>query len=355
MTKKTNTPIGTIEGFFGRAWTFSERFAHIDFLAQQGANFYIYAPKNDPYLRRNWQTDWPNDAFLEITALRQHCADRDIAFGIGLSPFEAHTLTTAEQTSALTQRMRQINALKPDFLGIFFDDMRGDTPHLAAAQIHLVHLAQSLSTAKKIIFCPTYYSADPVLEKVFGQMPSNYFCELRKNLNKEIDIFWTGEKVCSREYSDEHLIQVAQLLGRKPFIWDNYPVNDGAIKSQFLHLSPVPDSLHNIQNHIAGRAINPMNQAYLSQFSMISSIAAQVSTQKPVEFRHPLAKTNWPLWNLIQSNLIHFEKEGLAGLSPEIKTTLSNELSEFLPNPFAQEALAWLQGEYTFDPACLTD
>ena len=48
--------------------------------------------------------------------------------------------------------------------------MRGDIPNLANLQIDYMHQVAELSTAKRIIFCPTYYSFDPVLEKVFGAM-----------------------------------------------------------------------------------------------------------------------------------------------------------------------------------------
>src|SRR5690606_38231537 len=95
--------------------------------------------------------------------------------------------------------------------------------------------AQTLSSADRIILCPTYYSDDPVLERVFGERPHNYWQNLGEQLDSRTDIFWTGPRVCSEHFNVEHLHAVGQRLGRKPFLWDNYPVNDGAIKSRHLH------------------------------------------------------------------------------------------------------------------------
>lgn len=343
------TPIGTIEGFFGNAWSHQARCDHIDFLADQGASFYIYAPKNDPYLRRQWQDLWPSLEFETLRSLRRHCAERDIAFGVGISPFGAHELSEKELIAALKLRLTQINQLNPDIVGIFFDDMRGDTSLLAEKQLFCAHFVQQLTQAN-IIFCPTYYSFDPVLEKVFGQMPHDYFDTLRQQLHPDIDIFWTGEKVCSRQYPLDHLHQVRELLGRQPFIWDNYPVNDGAVKSQHLHLSPVDHSLREIFPAIAGRAINPMNQAYLSQIAMSSSICAH--HQQP--WQQPSALSG-PLYHQLQQDINLFESDGLSAIPDALKENKQLTYKQFLPNPFAQEVIAWLNGEYTFDPACLTD
>lgn len=342
-------PIGTIEGFFGRAWSHQARKDHIDFLADQGASFYIYAPKSDPYLRKNWQSNWPDSEFKKLQELRQHCALKKIAFGIGLSPFGAPDISQPLLAELLTNRIEQINRLAPDLMGIFFDDMRGDTPNLAEIQVFCLHLVEQLTPAK-LIFCPTYYSFDPVLERVFGTMPSGYFESIRSQLNPSIDIFWTGEKVCSRHYSIEHINQVSQLLGRKPFIWDNYPVNDGAVKSQHLHLSPVDSSLSNVAPLIAGRAINPMNQAYLSQCAMSSSIAAH-HNRAP---KSPL-RLSQALNDQLQVDLPLFEQQGLGAISASENQLKQSIYRQYFPNPFAEEVLAWLNGEYVFDPACLTD
>lgn len=46
--------IGVIEGFLA-AWREGDRKSYAEFLAKYGADFYIYAPKQDPHLRKAWR------------------------------------------------------------------------------------------------------------------------------------------------------------------------------------------------------------------------------------------------------------------------------------------------------------
>ncbi|MDR2213991.1 MAG: beta-N-acetylglucosaminidase domain-containing protein, partial [Pseudomonadales bacterium] len=48
-------PFGVIEGYFGRQWNWDCRRDYAAFLRAQGFNAYVYAPKNDIYLRKAWQ------------------------------------------------------------------------------------------------------------------------------------------------------------------------------------------------------------------------------------------------------------------------------------------------------------
>ena len=52
--------LGLIEGFFGRPWSWSERAETIACLAPHGYRFYLYAPKSDSWLRRQWQALHPD-------------------------------------------------------------------------------------------------------------------------------------------------------------------------------------------------------------------------------------------------------------------------------------------------------
>lgn len=73
---------------------------------------------------------------------------------------------------ALLEKVRLIDeVLQPDILAVLFDDMKGDTPDLARHQLTIAHDIAAHSKASRLIFCPSYYSTDPVLEKVFGAMP----------------------------------------------------------------------------------------------------------------------------------------------------------------------------------------
>lgn len=357
--KKHSAALGIIEGFFGREWSWQDRESYADFLAHHHYNFYIYAPKGDKHLRSQWQTDWPADTKQKLLALRHHYGAAGIKFGLGLSPHEIYLDNSRDQRQQLKQRIQQLNELQPDILCILFDDMRGDIPGLAQIQIDIAHEAAELSCAQELIFCPTYYSFDPVLEKVFGTMPGDYWQTFAQKLDKAINIFWTGEKVCSHSYSSHHLQEVAELLGRKPFLWDNYPVNDGAIKSKRLHLRPFPQAHSQLAPLIAGHAVNPMNQARLSEIALTSlaQAYAQQSGYDPVAVQEQnLVHLCGPaLAQELLLDIPRFQDEGLTQFSDETKRQLIQQYSAHLPNPYAQEIVDWLEDIYLFDPACLTD
>eukprot|EP01035_Chromulina_nebulosa_P061879 gene61879-84621_t len=97
--------------------------------------------------------------------------------------------------------LTQLDSLGLSDLGVFFDDMKGDLPELAARQIEIAHWIAERSTASRVIVCPSYYTDDPVLDRVFGQRPRNYLEDLGAGLDPALHLMWTGEEVCAREVS----------------------------------------------------------------------------------------------------------------------------------------------------------
>ena len=53
--------LGLIEGFFGKGWSWEARARYAQWLPRHGYGFYLYAPKEDGYLRKHWATPWPAD------------------------------------------------------------------------------------------------------------------------------------------------------------------------------------------------------------------------------------------------------------------------------------------------------
>jgi hypothetical protein len=152
---------------------------------------------------------------------------------------------------------------------------------------------------------------------------------------------------------------VTELLGRKPFLWDNYPVNDGAIKANHLHLRAVNQEHSELQNHIAGHALNPMNQAYLSQISLASlPIAyAQGTAYNPQHTFTEVVKKlcGDDLASLIFKDITMLQDKGLKNLTQDEKNMLLNHYKQLPQNNMCDEIIGWLKGEYSFDPACLTE
>ena len=77
--------LGVIEGFYGKPWTWEERAATAAALAPHGYRFYLYAPKADRYLRRQWQEDYPDATAERLAELAARCRDVGVRFGPSLS------------------------------------------------------------------------------------------------------------------------------------------------------------------------------------------------------------------------------------------------------------------------------
>jgi hypothetical protein len=324
-----------------------------------GYDSYVYAPKDDKYLRREWAQDWSADELAQLKSMAESFRSNHVKFGIGLSPFEAYKNYSPPIRHRLMDKVRLIEQeIAPDILCVLFDDMRGDTPQLAATQVAMVDDVAA-NTAARIIMCPTYYSTDPVLERVFGTMPENYLETLGSSLDARVDVFWTGPKVCSTEYPREHLESVAERLARKPFLWDNYPVNDSRVMSAFLHLRAFTHRPHELRDMLAGHLANPMKQPWLSRIPLATL---------PMSYAHGPrydADSAWrsaanrvcgaPLASLIEEDLPLLQDVGLERLNTAQRSHLEERYRSQGPHPIAAEILGWLNGEFAFDPACLTD
>jgi hyaluronoglucosaminidase len=255
--------LGLIEGFFGPPWSWDERGWVVEFLGLRGYGFHIYAPKADAFLRRRWQEPHPVAEMEAMAGFSAACRAAGVRFGVGLSPFEAYLDFNAATRAALAAKLAWLDETGVDDLAILFDDMKGDVPDLARLQVEIVDFAAARTKASRIVVCPSYYSDDPVLDRVFGQRPPDYLRDLGRSLDPAIGIFWTGEEVCSREYSPGHLGDVAELLGRRPILWDNYPVNDGPRMSEHLHLRAFTGRPASLAREITAHAINPALQPVL--------------------------------------------------------------------------------------------
>jgi hyaluronoglucosaminidase len=357
MTERYRIPVGVIEGFFGKPWSWDDRASYAEFLRELGFDFYIYAPKDDRYLRQRWREPWPEAMIERAAALAETYREAGVGFGIGLSPFELHLEDAAGQAAALRNKVRQLNDVGSDILCILLDDMRGRAPDLAARQVRLVEAICSAGTAKRFVVCPTYYSFDPVLERVFGARPDRYLSDLGGLLDPRIDVFWTGPRICSRRYPEDHLAEVAALLRRRPFLWDNYPVNDSAAMAPFLHLGPFRDRPAALQGLIAGHAVNPMNQARLSRIplrTLADSYAEGAAYDPEASFAAACRSVgDGALGQLLIEDLVPFQKTGLAAMTAEQRRALTRRYDAFAGNPYADEVRRWLAGGYPFDPACL--
>ena len=170
--------LGIIEGFYGKPWSWEDRADTVNLLAPHGFGFYLYAPKADPYLRRRWQEPYPAHLASALRELAGVSRDAGVRFGVGLSPYELYLDFNDAARGALHDKIAFFRDVGVEDLAILFDDMRGDTPELAARQLEIINWIVPRTAATRIIVCPSYYTDDPVLDRVFGARPDGYLEQL---------------------------------------------------------------------------------------------------------------------------------------------------------------------------------
>jgi hyaluronoglucosaminidase len=341
--------LGIIEGYFGRAWSWTDRAAVVSRLAPAGYRFFHYAPKIDTKLRREWRV--LHDA-VETEALGQfagQCRAAGMRFGVGLTPYGAHLDFDDAARAALKAKLEHLDSIGLDDLAILFDDMRGDFPDLAERQAEIVAFVLDHARATRFFMCPSYYCDDPLLDRVFGQRPEGYLEELGCRLDPKVNIYWTGEEVCSAEYSCGHLGDVAVKLGRKISLWDNYPVNDGPRMSQQLHLRAFTGRPANAGEHVAFHAINPASQPILG---CIPALTLPMVYERGDAYRYGAAFVEAAeavcgaeLAAMLQANILMLQDGGLLQMADDTTAKLIAKYGA-MDHPAAREIVDWLKGGY---------
>jgi hyaluronoglucosaminidase len=352
LSGKNQLLVGVIEGFYGRSWSHSTRLAYARYLQCLGLNSYIYCPKSDPFLRKRWPERWPEQTRAELKELALAYAARNINCGIGLSPFALYENYGGAQQQALKNKIEYLAELEMPILAILFDDMPGALDALAERQAQIVADVCEWAPQSRILVCPTYYSFDPVLEKHFGAMPEHYWSDLGRYLPRSADIFWTGNRVCSESITTGDIEQITRKLGRKVLLWDNYPVNDGAQRSNYLYCSELAERDHKLAAGITGHFCNPMNQAHLSLMALLG--LPTLYGQRPPDGEWLQTLYGRETYQQLLLDKHDFETLGLTGMGERRCDELARVYSRF-SGQAAAEVVDWLRGEYTFDPDCLTD
>ena len=341
--------LGIIEGYYGRPWSWAEREETMRFLARHGYGFYLYAPKADPYLRRLWREPHPDELAGQIRHLADSCRDAGVRFGIGLSPSKVHVDFSGAAKDVLARKLDTLADLHIEDFALLFDDMRGDTPDLAQRQAEIVEWTFARVQASRFFVCPSYYTDDPVLDRVFGARPARYVEDIGRMLDASIRVFWTGEEVLSNEITVGHLERVSEQLQRRPFLWDNYPVNDGERMSQHLHVRAFTGRPEGIARHIAGHGINPALQPTLTRIPALTLVR---SYERGEQYEYHAATGEAAVYVLgaelgtqVHYDLHQLQDYGLDRLKPEVASALREKYAAF-DHPGAREIVAWLDGEY---------
>lgn len=342
--------LGVIEGFYGRPWPEDSRLRMVEWLPQLGLQAYLYAPKADAALRKQWRRDWTDVHRAHLKTLARSCEVSGLEFAVGLSPYALYADYGERSRGDLKRKVARIRDLGDLSLALLFDDMPGELPDLAQRQLEIVHDIRHWQPDLRLRICPTYYSDDPVLDKVFGERPGGYLETLGRGLPQGLELFWTGPQVCSPSVSVEDLGPVGRDSHCALALWDNYPVNDSRVRSDHLYLAPLEGRAGALRESLGSHWCNAMNQAALSLPALASLVTVYEPDPAPGQGAVFAAAG---LDEELVTACLPLAREGLSGLSSGRRQELVGLAKG--PGLARRELSAWLAGTYRFDPACLTD
>jgi hyaluronoglucosaminidase len=111
------------------------------------------------------------------------------------------------------------------------------------------HVFSSLSPVEFTV-CPMIY---------WGRGSSKYLSTLGDFLNEKINLMWTGRQIRSEYIDFVDAIEFQDQAKRKPFYWDNFPVNNLNLRHE-LHMGPLVGRDKNLPEAAIGLLANPMLQ-----------------------------------------------------------------------------------------------
>ena len=267
-------PAGVVEGFYGPPWSHSARVNMIKFLGKNGFNIYIYAPKDDPYHREKWAEPYPRDLLGRLAELVDVSNRSGVSFCFAISPGLSMTYSSENDLDKLTSKFREVAKLGIRWFGLFLDDIPQEFQHeqdkrayksLGEAHAHLCNrlekgLREIAGDGVRLIMCPTQY---------VGVEPAEYHRAIADGLSPAVYVMWTGKYVLSPTITGEDADSFGRGIGRKPFLWDNYPVNDYVSQNK-VFLGPVKGRTPDLMEHLSGFVSNPMNQEEASKLVLIT-------------------------------------------------------------------------------------
>ncbi|TDD72329.1 beta-N-acetylhexosaminidase [Jiangella aurantiaca] len=267
---------GTIEGFYGPPWSHADRLAHLEFAGRHKLNTYVYAPKDDPYHRKQWREPYPAAELDRIGELAAAAQCSHVRFVFSLSPGLTMVYSDPAELDLLIAKLEQVRRAGVQDFALLFDDIPLELEHDAdraafgtapgssarahAAVCHAVierFLAPS-GLDRPLIMVPTDYAgidATPHRDLLAAELPP------------EVLVWWTGRDIVVGDITRAEIDAAARSYGHRLLLWDNFPVNDFDFPRLFL--GPLHGRTTDLGGApLAGITANPMPHEAASQIAV---------------------------------------------------------------------------------------
>ena len=283
---------GTVEGFYGTPWSHEARKSQLEFYGRNKMNVYIYGPKDDPWHRDKWREAYPEVEANRIAELVNVAKANGVNFYWAIHP-GVDIKWNDEDRDFLMKKLEIMYNLGVRSFAVFFDDIWGEGAKADKQAALLNYIDDNFVQVKKdvapLILCPTEYN------KGWANEQKGYLRTLGNNLNKGIEVMWTGNSVVA--CIDKPTMEwINERIQRKGYIWLNFPVND-FVRDHIL-MGPAYGNGLDIATDVSGFVSNPMEYAETSKISLYG-IADYCWNMEEYDYQ-----SNWEksLKNILPSN-----------------------------------------------------
>lgn len=262
------------EYFYGLPWTPEERMASIKFMGQMKMNFFMYSPKDDPYNRDRWREDYPPEFINRLRDTLEVAKDNFVTFSFAMNPGLSIKYSDDSEFSILMHKYQQAWDLGIRNYSLQIDDIGNAVRHPEDA-VKFKNQGEAHAYLTNRVYRALKAKDSNIGFSMCGMMyyiaqPDDYTYSLGDNLDPEISCMWTGGDVVDSFISIDEVYLFASGIKRKPFISDNYPVNDFATTRLFM--GPLTGRPNDLIYHVYnGFLENPMNQEEASKIGLACS------------------------------------------------------------------------------------
>lgn len=258
---------GFIEGYYGIPWSNENRKDLMEFGGDLKMNSYIFAPKDDEYHSLKWREPYPAEKLEELRQLAEVGAKTKNKFIWTIHPFlkDGMKFDTDENyqsdLSKIIAKFEQLYSIGVRQFGVLADDAEGEAKDQVRLMNDLEQWRVSKDDVYSFIFVPKVYTKESA-----GGNVNNEYLNTISNMSESTEILWTGDTILGYVKEDSFDF-FKQAVGREPFMWLNWPVND--INNSRL-LMGKGEMLDKDVTNFRGIVTNPMQEAQASKVSLFA-------------------------------------------------------------------------------------
>lgn len=283
---------GVIQAAYGRQFSTAERRRLLRFIAGNGFNAYVHAPKGDPYQRTLWRDPYPPPLQAEFDAEVQlgvrlgvdwipNVSPAAPAFASpgdaappGTTPSAPICFSRASDLDQLVAKVQPFLAAGSRAVMVSFDDVKlsfscdADAAAYGTGAVAFGRAAadllnrldgrlQAFGPIQLLTVAPDYY----------GIADTGFLQGFRGVLAPGIDVMWTGPNILSSPFTGADADAYARLIGREPTVWENWTADDlftyPGMNPLRIFLGPYARDA-DVVGHVRGFFFNPANQSDLN-------------------------------------------------------------------------------------------